>query len=97
MTDPLAFTLALDISVEDPPRVIEAAARKMFRRRHATSLVEARTLLAGDVPKALAALIELAELASAGAVVLRIQSGSGEPILSGTGLALPTVLARPGA
>jgi hypothetical protein len=97
MTDPLAFTLALNISVQYLAPVIEAAARKIFRRRHNASVVEARILLAGDVPKALAVLIALDELASATAMVLWIQSGSGDPVLSGTGLAMPTVLARPGA
>ena len=90
MIDPLSYTLALDISVQDPSRVIEAAARKIFRHRHAATVVDARTRLAGDVPKALAVLINLHELASAGAVVLQIRSGSGESILP-----LPTVLARP--
>ncbi|WP_156295441.1 hypothetical protein [Methylobacterium aquaticum] len=47
--------------------------------------------------KALVVLIELHDLASASAVVLRIRSGSSEPIPSRSGLPLPTVLARPDA
>jgi hypothetical protein len=89
MTAPDAFTLALVIAVHDPSPVLGAAARKIFRRWHATSVVEARTLLVGDVPKALVVLIALDQLASAGAVVRRVRSGSGEPILSGTGLRRP--------
>jgi hypothetical protein len=49
------------------------------------------------VAKALVVLIELHDLASASAVVLRIRSGSSEPIPSRSGLPLPTVLARPDA
>lgn len=35
MTAPVAFTLAFDIAVHDPSPVLEAAARKFFRWRHA--------------------------------------------------------------
>ena len=97
MTEPLSFALTLDISVEDPDPVLEAGARELVRRCHAASLDEGRALLGGDVGKALTVLIELHDLASAGAVVLQIQSGSAEPILSRSGLSLPTVLSRPGA
>lgn len=96
MTESLSYTLALHLTVQEPARVLEAAARKIFRHRLATSVDAARALLAGDVPKALTVLIELHDLASAGAVVLQIQSGSSEPILSGSGLPLPTVLVQPG-
>ncbi|MBE7199279.1 MAG: hypothetical protein INR70_15970 [Parafilimonas terrae] len=33
MTDPLSYTLALDISVQDPDRVLEAASLEMVGRR----------------------------------------------------------------
>lgn len=97
MTEPLSYAMTLDIAVEEPAPVLEAAARELVRRRHAASADEARALLGGDVGKALTVLIELHDLASAGAVVLQIQSGSAEPILSRSGLSLPTVLSRPGA
>lgn len=97
MTEPTSYTMALDISVQDPSPVLEAAARELVRRRHADSVDAARALLAGDVPRALTVLIELHDLTSAGAVVLQIQSGSSEPVLSRSGLPLPIVHARPGA
>lgn len=80
MPEPLCFALTLDIAVEEPAPVLEAAARELVRRRHAASTDEAQALLGGDVGKALTVLIELHDLTSAGAVVLQIQSGSAEPI-----------------
>lgn len=88
MTEPLTYALTLDISVEEPSPVLDAAARELVRRRHAASVEEAQAQLAGDVGKALTVLIELHDLASAGALVLQIQSAPNEPILAGPGLAL---------
>lgn len=78
MTEPLSYALTLDISAEEPSLLLEAGARELVRRRHATSIDEAGVLLGGDVGKALTVLIDLHDLASAGAVVLQIQSGSAE-------------------
>ena len=93
MPEPLCFALTLDIAVEEPAPVLEAAARELVRRCHAASLDEGRALLGGDVGKALTVLIELHDLTSAGAVVLQIQSGSPEPIPTRPGLPPAAALA----
>ncbi|MCP1556799.1 UNVERIFIED_ORG: hypothetical protein M2438_005301 [Methylobacterium sp. SuP10 SLI 274] len=72
MTDAQSYTMALDLAVQNPVRVLNEAARELVRRRLAAFDHEALALLAGDVPKALAILIELHDLTSAGAVVLHI-------------------------
>ncbi|MFJ7440857.1 hypothetical protein ACIQW5_24755 [Methylorubrum thiocyanatum] len=66
------FTMTLDLAVQDPSAVLEAAAAHLTRTGTLASVEAACTHLVGDVPKALAALIGLRNLAWAGVLATKI-------------------------
>ncbi|GAA0241363.1 hypothetical protein LNAOJCKE_4941 [Methylorubrum aminovorans] len=72
MTQASHFTMTLDLAVQDPSAVLEAAATHLTRTGTLASVEAARAHLAGDVPKALAALIGLRNLAWAGGTATKI-------------------------
>lgn len=75
MTETLAYTLRLDLAVQDRPRVLGEAAGTLVRRGSFATVEEAEKHLAGDVSKAVPVLFDLHGLTAAGAVVLRIECG----------------------
>ncbi|SFG79240.1 hypothetical protein [Methylobacterium gossipiicola] len=72
------FTMTLDLAVQDRSAVLEAAATHLTRTGTVASVEAARDHLAGDVPKALSALIGLRNLGWAGVMATKIDCAPGE-------------------